>query len=105
MGITKVECEAELPAAMAEAFKFDSAVVCEAFIPLGREIRVAVVEDAGTPRAPTVAPAAGVAVRESSAVVTPCSAILRPPARAPPEVAMTAPRRASRPAAPNGLKL
>ena len=45
MGITKVENEAELPAAMAEAFKFDSSVVCERFIPLGREIRVAVVED------------------------------------------------------------
>lgn len=45
MGITKVENEAELPAAMAEAFKFDSSVVCERFIPLGREIRVAVLED------------------------------------------------------------
>jgi len=45
MGITKVENALELPAAMAEAFKFDSSVVCERFIPLGREIRVAVVED------------------------------------------------------------
>merc|ERR1712039_93886 len=46
MGISKVENASELPAALAEAFKFDSAVVCERFIPLGREIRVAVVEDA-----------------------------------------------------------
>ena len=45
MGISKVETAEELPAAMEEAFKFDSAVVCEKFIPLGREIRVAVVED------------------------------------------------------------
>jgi len=45
MGISKVESEAELPAAMAEAFRFDSSVVCERFIPLGREIRVAIVED------------------------------------------------------------
>ena len=45
MGISKVETAEELPAALEEAFKFDSAVVCEAFIPLGREIRVAVVED------------------------------------------------------------
>jgi D-alanine-D-alanine ligase len=45
MGITKVESAAELPAALAEAFKFDTSVVCERFIPLGREIRVAVVED------------------------------------------------------------
>ena len=50
MGITKVEDASELPAAMAEAFKFDSAVVCERFIALGREIRLAVVEDdAGEP--------------------------------------------------------
>jgi len=56
MGITKVESEAELPAAMAEAFKFDSSVVCERFIPLGREIRVAVVEDASGEPA-TVLPA------------------------------------------------
>lgn len=46
MGISKVDDEAALPAALAEAFKFDSSVVCERFIPLGREIRVAVVEDA-----------------------------------------------------------
>merc|ERR1719201_1498128 len=46
MGISKVENAEELPAALAEAFKFDSAVVCERFIPLGREIRTAVVEDA-----------------------------------------------------------
>merc|ERR1719353_2200998 len=46
MGITKVENAEELPAALAEAFKFDSSVVCERFIPLGREIRVAIVEDA-----------------------------------------------------------
>jgi len=45
MGISKVENEAELPAAMAEAFKFDESVVCERFIELGREIRVAIVED------------------------------------------------------------
>jgi len=45
MGISKVESEAELAGAMEEAFKFDSAVVCERFIPLGREIRVAVIED------------------------------------------------------------
>ena len=45
MGISKVENASELPAALAEAFKFDSVVVCEAFIPLGREIRLAVVED------------------------------------------------------------
>ena len=56
MGITKVEDASELPAALAEAFKFDSSVVCERFIPLGREIRVAVVEDAsGEPT--TVLPA------------------------------------------------
>lgn len=56
MGITKVESEAELPDALAEAFKFDSSVVCERFIPLGREIRVAVVEDdSGEPA--TVLPA------------------------------------------------
>ena len=47
MGITKVDSEADLPAAMAEAFKFDSSVVCERFIPLGREIRVAVLEGEG----------------------------------------------------------
>lgn len=45
MGITKVEGPEELADAMAMAFKFDSSVVCERFIPLGREIRVAVVED------------------------------------------------------------
>lgn len=45
MGISKVENAAELPAALAEAFKFDSVVVCERFIPLGREIRLAVIED------------------------------------------------------------
>jgi D-alanine-D-alanine ligase len=45
MGISKVDNEEELPAAMAEAFKFDSMVVCERFIPLGREIRVAIIED------------------------------------------------------------
>jgi len=45
MGITKVDSAAELPAAMAEAFKFDDQVVCERFIPLGREIRCAVIED------------------------------------------------------------
>merc|ERR1719440_859467 len=45
MGISKVENDSELPAALAEAFKFDSSVVCERFIPLGREIRVAVLED------------------------------------------------------------
>jgi len=45
MGLAKVECEAELAPAMAEAFKFDSSVVCERFIPLGREIRVGVFED------------------------------------------------------------
>mmetsp|Transcript_191 Transcript_191/g.419 ORF Transcript_191/g.419 Transcript_191/m.419 type:complete len:395 (-) Transcript_191:289-1473(-) len=45
MGISKVETAEELPAALAEAFKFDDTVVCESFIPLGREIRVAVVED------------------------------------------------------------
>merc|ERR1712113_1343019 len=46
----------ELPGAIAEAFKFDSNVVCERFIPLGREIRIAVIEDeAGEPA--TVLPA------------------------------------------------
>jgi D-alanine-D-alanine ligase len=56
MGISMVEREEDLPAALAEAFKFDSIVVCEAFIPLGREIRVAVVEDdSGEPA--TVLPA------------------------------------------------
>merc|ERR1740139_718350 len=56
MGISKVESAAELPAALAEAFKFDSVVVCERFIPLGREIRLAVVEDeSGEPS--TVLPA------------------------------------------------
>ena len=49
MGISKVE-NAEEPRRAAEAFKFDDAVVCEKFIPLGREIRVAVLEDdAGEP--------------------------------------------------------
>lgn len=32
-------------AALEEAFKFDSAVVCERFIPIGREIRTAIIED------------------------------------------------------------
>lgn len=45
MGISKVSNAEELPAALEEAFKFDAAVVCERFIPLGREIRVAIVED------------------------------------------------------------
>jgi len=45
MGISKVESASELPDAITEAFKFDSNVVCERFIPLGREIRLAVVED------------------------------------------------------------
>ena len=45
MGISKVANESELAAAMEEAFKFDASVVCEAFIEIGREIRVAVVED------------------------------------------------------------
>lgn len=45
MGISKVENESALPDAIAEAFKFDTSVVCERFIPLGREIRLAVVED------------------------------------------------------------
>lgn len=50
MGISKVEEAGELRASLVEAFKFDSKVVCEKFIPLGREIRVAVVEDeAGEP--------------------------------------------------------
>ena len=45
-------------AALAEAFKFDNAVVCERFIPIGREIRVAVVEDEnGEPT--TMLPATG----------------------------------------------
>lgn len=45
MGISKVERVEDLPAALEEAFKFDDTVVCERFIPLGREIRVAVIED------------------------------------------------------------
>ena len=45
MGIVKVDGPEELPKAMAEAFSFDSSVVCERFIPLGREIRTAVIED------------------------------------------------------------
>jgi len=45
MGVSKVEDASALQAALAEAFKFDTKVVCEKFIPLGREIRVAVVED------------------------------------------------------------
>lgn len=45
MGLAKVECEAELARAMAEAFKFDSSDFCERFIPLGRDIRMGVVED------------------------------------------------------------
>ena len=42
MGITLVKTEAEVPAAMEDALKFDSEVLCEQYVALGREFRVGV---------------------------------------------------------------
>lgn len=45
MGVSVVRRPEELDAALAEAFRFDERVVCEQFVPPGREIRCAVIED------------------------------------------------------------
>lgn len=45
MGVSRVNNASELPGALANAFKYDSSVLCEEYIPLGREIRVGVFED------------------------------------------------------------
>jgi len=55
MGISVVRDASQVDAALAEAFAFDDEVLCEAFVPPGREIRFAVLEtgevDAnGTPK-------------------------------------------------------
>ena len=55
MGISVVRDASQVDAALAEAFTFDDEVLCEAFVPPGREIRFAVLEtgevDAnGTPK-------------------------------------------------------
>lgn len=44
MGISHVKEVGDLDKALEEAFTYDSEVLCERFIPLGREIRVAVLE-------------------------------------------------------------
>eukprot|EP00306_Pavlova_sp_CCMP459_P013856 CAMPEP_0185185500 /NCGR_PEP_ID=MMETSP1140-20130426/3347_1 /TAXON_ID=298111 /ORGANISM="Pavlova sp., Strain CCMP459" /LENGTH=372 /DNA_ID=CAMNT_0027751695 /DNA_START=33 /DNA_END=1151 /DNA_ORIENTATION=- len=50
MGVSIVRDISEVTPALEEAFKFDDQVVCEAYIPLGREIRCAVLEnDKGEP--------------------------------------------------------
>ena len=45
MGLGVVREESEMQAKLAEALKFDDEVLCERFIPPGREIRFAVLED------------------------------------------------------------
>ena len=50
MGLGVVKHESEADAKLADAFEFDDEVLCERFIPPGREIRFAVLEDdAGEP--------------------------------------------------------
>merc|ERR1712032_1400207 len=44
MGVAVVKSAAELDAALEGAFEFDDEVLCEAFVPPGREIRYAVLE-------------------------------------------------------------
>ena len=55
MGISVVRDASQVEAALAEAFAFDDEVLCEAFVPPGREIRFAVLETGeydsnGTPK-------------------------------------------------------
>lgn len=45
LGITLVKTEDEVDAALDEAFSFGDEIMCEKFIALGRELRVAVIED------------------------------------------------------------
>jgi D-alanine-D-alanine ligase len=45
MGVSIVREASELASALDEAFKFDDEVLCEQFIPPGREIRFAILED------------------------------------------------------------
>lgn len=46
MGITLVESEDKLADALTAAFEFDDEVLCEQYIPLGRELRVGVLQQA-----------------------------------------------------------
>jgi len=46
MGVTLVQHWDELKQALLAAFTYDDLILCEEYIPLGRELRVAVVEDA-----------------------------------------------------------
>ncbi len=46
MGITLVQREEDIPKALQDGFAFDNQLLCEQFIPLGREFRVGVVDSA-----------------------------------------------------------
>merc|ERR1712023_363247 len=46
MGITLVEKTDDVEKALAAAFKFDDEILCEQYIPLGRELRVGVLQQA-----------------------------------------------------------
>merc|ERR1719440_2628327 len=46
MGITLVESKGDVENALAAAFKFDDEILCEQYIPLGRELRVGVLQQA-----------------------------------------------------------
>lgn len=46
VGVSLVRAEDELASALDRAFAVDDTVLCERFVPLGRELRVAVLEDA-----------------------------------------------------------
>lgn len=49
MGVTLVRQSSEIEQALKTAFTFDDMILCEEFIPLGREIRVGVIESADDP--------------------------------------------------------
>ncbi|CAK9029789.1 unnamed protein product [Durusdinium trenchii] len=44
MGITLVQTESDIESALIEGFKYDDQLLCEQFIPLGRELRIGVVD-------------------------------------------------------------
>jgi len=45
MGVSLVKDESQIEQALLNAYEFDDEVLCEAFVPPGRELRVAVIED------------------------------------------------------------
>mmetsp|Transcript_29064 Transcript_29064/g.70895 ORF Transcript_29064/g.70895 Transcript_29064/m.70895 type:complete len:388 (-) Transcript_29064:279-1442(-) len=45
MGVTLVRCHEESKAGLDIAFKFDDEVLCEEYVPLGRELRIGAIED------------------------------------------------------------